>query len=231
MWQQHNGTPLMGKTVVITAGATVEAIDPVRFLSNHSTGKMGYALAAACRDAGAKVLLVAGRNVSLPTPFGVKKITVGSADELLQACLPLCAKADVLIATAAVADFKMAQIAPQKIKKTAKDDSLQLTLCQNPDVLATMSATYPALFCVGFAAETHEVQRYAQDKLRKKNLAMIVCNDVSDKSIGFASDDNAVTVFFARHFAKAPLSLPKATKRHIAEQLVLAMSALLPTNA
>lgn len=142
---QNTAQTLAGKTVVITAGATLEPIDPVRYLSNHSTGKMGYALAKACVNARATVIIVAGAKVNLPTPLGVKKITIGTADEMLQACLQVCEKADIFIATAAVADFKVANIATQKLKKTADNDGLTLHLVKNPDVLATISTTYPHL--------------------------------------------------------------------------------------
>ncbi|WQE04476.1 bifunctional phosphopantothenoylcysteine decarboxylase/phosphopantothenate--cysteine ligase CoaBC [Moraxella canis] len=211
---------LLGKTVVITAGSTIEPIDPVRFLSNHSTGKMGYALASACRDAGADVILVSGKRVVLQTPYGVKKMTVGTADEMLQTCLSVCQRADVFIATAAVADFKMASVATHKIKKTQGQESMTLELVKNPDVLATICSAYPNLLAVGFAAETQDTENYAKAKLAAKRLDMIAVNDVSDQSIGFGSDDNAMTVFFAEQYGESSVDLPKASKANIAEQLV-----------
>lgn len=220
-------TSLQGKTVVITAGATIEPIDPVRFLSNHSTGKMGYALARACVSAGAKVVLVAGKSVHLPTPIGVQKHTIGTADELLEKCLQLCQTADIFIATAAVADFKVATIASQKLKKTADNDGLTLHLTKNPDVLATIAKTYAHLLTVGFAAETTDVQNYAKGKLVAKNLDMIAVNDVSDKRIGFGADDNAMTVFFAQKYHKDQQSLPKHSKDNIAQSLVGCIADLL----
>ncbi len=219
---------LKGKKVVITAGATVEPIDPVRFLSNHSTGKMGYALAAACRDAGAEVLLISGKRVALATPKGVKRIAVGTADEMLSACMAACTDADVFIATAAVADYKMVEVATQKIKKTDDADGMTLNLIKNPDILATIAKTYPAILAVGFAAETQDTDAYAQGKLKAKKLDMIACNDVSDTSIGFGSDDNAMTVFFADKYRMDALKLPKASKALIAMQLVGCMAHLLP---
>ena len=218
---------LAGKTVVITAGATLEPIDPVRYLSNHSTGKMGYALAKACVNAGAKVIIVAGSKVNLPTPLGVEKRTVGTADEMLQACLQVCEKADIFIATAAVADFKVANIATQKLKKTADNDGLTLHLVKNPDVLATISTTYPHLLTVGFAAETNDVENYAKGKLVAKNLDTIAVNDVSDKTIGFGSDDNAMTVFFAEKYQLDKVNLAKMSKDNIAKSLVGCISNLL----
>lgn len=217
---------LLDKTVVITAGATLEPIDPVRYLSNHSTGKMGHALATACINAGARVILIVGQKVSLATPMGVKKITIGTADELLQASLESCKMADIFIATAAVADFKVKQVANQKLKKTS-DDVLTLELVKNPDVLATISNAYPHLLTVGFAAETNDVEDYARGKLIAKNLDMIACNDVSDKTIGFGSDDNAMTVFFAQKYNKDKAVLNKASKDDIARQLVMAIGEVL----
>lgn len=224
---QNTAQTLAGKTVVITAGATIEAIDPVRYLSNHSTGKMGYALAKACVGAGAKVIIVAGAKVNLPTPLGVKKITIGTADEMLQACLQVCKRVDIFIATAAVADFKVESIATQKLKKTADNDGLTLHLVKNPDVLATISTTYPHLLTVGFAAETFDVENYAKGKLVAKNLDMIAVNDVSDKTIGFGSDDNAMTVFFAEKYGLDKVNLAKMSKDKIAERLVECIGEML----
>lgn len=224
---QNTAQTLAGKTVVITAGATLEPIDPVRYLSNHSTGKMGYALAKACVGAGATVTIVAGAKVNLPTPLGAQKRTIGTADEMLQACLQVCEKADIFIATAAVADFKVANIATQKLKKTADNDGLTLHLVKNPDVLATISTTYPHLLTVGFAAETNDVENYAKGKLIAKNLDMIAVNDVSDKTIGFGSDDNAMTVFFASEYGLDKVNLAKMSKDNIAKGLVGCIGELL----
>ena len=227
---QATAQTLAGKTVVITAGATTEPIDPVRYLSNHSTGKMGYALARACVSAGAKVVIIAGEKVSLPTPLGVQKITIGTADEMLGACLQACQRADIFIATAAVADFKVANVASQKLKKTADNDGLTLELIKNPDVLATIAKTYPHLLTVGFAAETQDIENYAKGKLIAKNLDMIAVNDVSDKTIGFGSDDNAMSVFFAQKYGLDKVDLAKMSKDKIAKGLVGCMSRLLDGN-
>lgn len=228
--RRHLPQPLAGKTVVITAGATLEPIDPVRFLSNHSTGKMGYALAVACRDAGADVVLVSGKRVHLQAPQGVRRIDVGTADEMLAVCLDVCRTADVFIATAAVADYKMATIAPHKIKKTDGVDGMTLELIKNPDVLATIAKTYPDVLSVGFAAETQDTETYAKGKLIAKNLDMIAVNDVSDTSIGFGSDDNAMMVFFAEKYAKTAQKLPKAPKSTIARQLVDCIALISSNN-
>ena len=206
---------LRGKKVIITAGATVEAID-------HSTGKMGFAIAKACMNAGADVTIVAGRGVHLPTPFGAKRIAVTTADDMLSACqLVMTDDGDsIFIATAAVADYKVANIASQKIKKTSNQDDLTLALIKNPDILATISHTFPNAVMVGFAAETQDSENYAHAKLIAKNLDMIAVNDVSDKSIGFGSDDNAMTVFFAKHYGMDKMVLDKASTESIAKSLV-----------
>ena len=185
---------LAGVTLTLTAGPTREAIDPVRYISNHSSGKMGFALAAAAQAAGAQVTLISG-PVNLPTPAGVTRINVQSAQEMLDATLAH-AQCDVFIATAAVADYRCATVAAQKMKKTADSDELNLTLVKNPDILATVAALPNAPFCVGFAAETQNVESYARDKLVRKKLAMVVANDVSNPAIGFNSDQNAASVFW-----------------------------------
>jgi len=258
---------LAGKRVVITAGPTVEAIDPVRYLSNHSTGKMGFALARACVATGAEVILIAGGKVALPTPLNVTRIDVLSAQDMLiaaQQCvdgthsalqyLPEDADehphehshdhshhhddcgcgeahqhehaenesagikvADIFIATAAVADYRTLDAAPQKIKKT--QDAMTLNLVKNPDILATISLAHPELFVVGFAAETQDVEHYARGKLLSKDLDLIACNDVSRADIGFASDDNAMQVFFSERYEHDNVILEKASKDEIAEQL------------
>lgn len=204
---------LTGRHVVITAGPTREALDPVRYLSNHSSGKMGFALAAACVEAGARVTLIAG-PVALATPARLQRIDVLSADDMLAASLQAAATADIFIATAAVADYRPQQVAAQKIKKSA--DSITLELVKNPDIVATIAAQNPRPFMVGFAAETENVQAYARDKLQRKKLDMIACNDVAQAGIGFQSDDNALTVLWAEGEAV----LEKASKTQIARQLV-----------
>ena len=248
---------LAGKNVTITAGPTIEAIDPVRYLSNHSTGKMGFALAKACRNAGARVTLIVGGKVPLPTPLLVNRIDVLSAEEMLMTARqcasddicdchddhdhdhhhhdhdhhhhndhdefgndmevePVRTATDIFIATAAVADYRTRDVVPQKIKKT--QDQMALDLVKNPDILATIATEFPAVFVVGFAAETQDIEKYARGKLDAKNLDMIACNDVSRTDIGFGSDDNAMTVFFKGK--DAAVSLEKASKDIIANQVV-----------
>ena len=204
---------LTGRHVVVTAGPTREALDPVRYLSNHSSGKMGFAIAEACVEAGARVTLIAG-PVSLPTPARLKRVNVVSADEMLLAAQAAVEGADVFVATAAVADYRPARVAEQKIKKSA--DVIALELIKNPDIVATIAARPDRPFVLGFAAETEKVIEHAREKLLRKKLDMIACNDVARADIGFQSDDNALTVIWAdgdRH-------LDKAGKTVIARQLV-----------
>nr|WP_218948887.1 bifunctional phosphopantothenoylcysteine decarboxylase/phosphopantothenate--cysteine ligase CoaBC [Acinetobacter sp. YH01022] len=212
---------LAGKHVVITAGPTREAIDPVRYISNHSTGKMGFALAAACYAAGAKVTLIAG-PVSLDTPNGVRRINVQSAMQMLEHSMDQLDKGcDIFIATAAVADYRVAEIAEHKIKKAG--DELNVALIKNPDIVATIAQQQKRPFMVGFAAETRNVEEYAAGKLVAKKLDMIACNDVSRPDIGFASDENAMIVFFAEQYQMQQRDLEKASKQEIAQQLVEAI--------
>ncbi len=189
-----NGTALTGKRVVITAGPTREPIDPVRYISNHSSGKMGYALASAARAAGAHVVLVSG-PVTLPAPAGVEVRSVLTAQDMLrEASRAVDEGCDLFIATAAVADYRPENCAGDKIKKSS--EAMSLSLVRNPDTLATIAGRTDAPFTVGFAAETADVERYATEKMQRKKLNMIVANDVSAPGLGFNSDNNAVTVFW-----------------------------------
>ena len=182
---------LDGKRVLITAGPTREAIDPVRYISNHSSGKMGFALARAAVDAGAQVTLIAG-PVALDTPDRVERIDVQSAQQMFDAVMAYIEKCDIFIAAAAVADYRPAAIAADKLKK--RHAEMTLTLVRNPDIVASVARRRPKPYTVGFAAETNRVVDYARDKLERKNLDLIVANDVSAPGLGFNSDDNAVTV-------------------------------------
>ncbi len=216
-------TPLKGISIVLTAGPTREAIDPVRYLSNHSSGKMGYALAAQAQRLGAKVTLVSGPT-QLEPPAGVTFIAVESAQEMLGAVEEVIGDASIFIACAAVADYRLAAVAPDKIKKD--NDTMQLELVKNPDILATIAGRSQAPMCVGFAAETRDVAHYAEDKLKRKKLDLIAANDVSDTSIGFNSDSNAMTLFWQnsqgelqhKELARAPKSkIAEAILRHVSE--------------
>lgn len=207
---------LTGRHVLINAGPTREAIDPVRYISNHSSGKMGFALAAAAAEAGARVTLVAG-PVNLATPARVERIDVVSARDMLDACLAAL-PADLFIASAAVADYRPEQCAESKLKKTpGSDDGMLLKMVRNPDILATLAGHPQRPWCVGFAAETDNLLAYAKDKLSRKNLDMIVANDVSVTSIGFNSDDNAVTLIDRQ---LNQITLPQTSKQKLARQLI-----------
>ena len=184
---------LAGQHVLVTAGPTREALDPVRYLSNHSSGRMGYALAQAALDAGAALTLVSG-PVALQAPQRARLIAVNTAREMLDACLEQAAEAHIFIACAAVADYRPAHPATEKIAKNAP--AMRLALVRNPDVLAEVSRSHPQLFCVGFAAQTHALRERARAKLEKKRLDMIVANDVSDPTIGFNSADNAALLLW-----------------------------------
>ncbi len=179
---------LAGKRVVITAGPTREAIDPVRYLSNHSSGKMGYALAEAAIEAGAEVTLISGPT-DLPAPDRCKLVPVISALDMLAACQ--AHPSDIFVAVAAVADYRIAQPALGKIKKTAEE--LSLSLVRNPDILATIAASKPRPFCVGFAAETDQLAEYAKAKLRSKGLDLIFANDATST---FGNDAASVTAYW-----------------------------------
>ncbi|EAQ33161.1 bifunctional phosphopantothenoylcysteine decarboxylase/phosphopantothenate--cysteine ligase CoaBC [Idiomarina baltica] len=192
--QDSVSKPLAGVRLTITAGPTREAIDPVRYISNHSSGKMGFALAQSAAKLGAEVTLIAG-PVDLQTPTGVKRLDVESAQEMLEAAL--ANPSDIFIGCAAVADYRVANIAEHKIKKNAQSGAPQLELIENPDILKTIAEQNPAPMCVGFAAETRDVETYAIDKLKRKKLALIIANDVSNSDIGFNSDNNAAVVLSA----------------------------------
>ena len=187
--------PLSGVKIAITAGPTREAIDPVRYISNHSSGKMGFALADAAAKLGAEVTLISG-PVQLATPAGVSRIDVVSAEQMCQAALQHAPEHDIFIGCAAVADYRMAEVSGQKLKKTANKNELTLQLVKNPDIIAQVSAlTHQRPFTVVFAAETENVQAYALQKLQSKKLDLICANDVSVAGQGFNSEQNAVTVF------------------------------------
>jgi len=187
----HKG-PLSGKTITITAGPTREQIDPVRYISNNSSGKMGYALADAARLQGANVNLVSG-PVSLTANKGINLFKINSADEMLNKVFECMESSDIFISCAAVADFKPTKYSNTKIKKE-DSENLEINLQKNHDILSEVSKRHSSAYIVGFAAETSNVNDNANKKLNSKNLNMIISNDVSDKSIGFDSDDNEVHV-------------------------------------
>jgi phosphopantothenoylcysteine decarboxylase/phosphopantothenate--cysteine ligase len=203
---------LAGRKVVVTAGPTRERIDPVRFITNRSSGKMGYAVAEAARDAGAEVVLVSG-PVNLPAPPGLRRVCVETAEQMMAAVAAEVPGTDIFIAAAAVSDYRPVQVSSEKIKKTS--DSLLLALSRTPDILATVAAGSPRPFVVGFAAETQNVERNALAKLEGKRLDMIAANQVGD-GLAFDCDDNALTVYWP----DGKRELPKAGKAQLAAQLV-----------
>lgn len=214
---------LAGKHITITAGPTREPLDPVRYISNHSSGKMGFAIAQAAAQAGASVTLVAG-PVTLSTPALCNRIDVTTADEMLNACEKLAPSTDIFISTAAVADYKACSVADNKIKKTG--DELTLTFVKNPDILAIVSNRQDRPFCVGFAAESQNVEDYARGKLTKKKLDMIAANDITAQGLGFNSDKNALHVIWQ----DGDIRLPATSKSELAEQLLALIAERFASN-
>jgi phosphopantothenoylcysteine decarboxylase/phosphopantothenate--cysteine ligase len=208
---------LTGKTVLITAGPTREAIDPVRYLSNYSSGKMGFTLAQAAAEAGAKVILVAG-PVALNTPHHVERIDVISAQDMYDAVMAQINNVDIFIATAAVADYRPLQVAADKVKK--QNESLTLELERTADILASVKQQKPSVFCVGFAAETQDLEHYAKSKLTNKGIEMVAANWVGpaaeDTQGTFDSEVNALKVFWA----DGEVELPVSTKSRLARELI-----------
>ncbi len=202
---------LAGKHIVVTAGGTQEPIDPVRYISNRSSGKMGYALAEAARDRGAKVTLVTAPT-SLPEPLGVEVIKVSTAQEMYQAVQNTVAKADALIMAAAVADYRPKTAAKEKIKK--KEGGITLELENTPDILSSVQGNF---IKVGFAAESSNLVENAKRKLEQKRLALIVANDITSKGSGFGADTNRVTIIDRQGKVK---SLPLLPKREVADKVL-----------
>ena len=204
---------LDGVELLLTAGPTREAIDPVRYISNRSSGKMGYALAEAALKESASVTLVSG-PVALPAPQGVQLIAVESAQQMYDAVMQQASLSDIFIACAAVSDYRVDQAADHKIKKSTGSMSLQLV--PNTDILAAVSALEQRPFCVGFAAETQQLEKYALSKLKQKNLDMIAANQVGDSNSGFEVDFNQLEVFWPG----GRQSIEQASKTEIAKQLI-----------
>jgi len=208
---QSSGQPLAGLRAVITAGPTREPLDPVRFITNRSSGKQGYAIAQALRELGAEVTLISGPTALEPVP-GVRMVAIETAEELLTACRAFVGNAQLFVAAAAVADYRAASIARHKIKKN--DARLSVALERTQDVLATIRAENPDLFVVGFAAETQELEKHARDKLQRKQLDMIAANQVGD-GLAFDRDDNELHVYWA----DGGTGLARASKLDLARAL------------
>ncbi|MBT2720707.1 bifunctional phosphopantothenoylcysteine decarboxylase/phosphopantothenate--cysteine ligase CoaBC [Bacillus sp. ISL-46] len=212
---------LRGKTVVVTAGPTREKIDPVRFISNHSTGKMGYALAVEAKKQGAHVVLVSG-PVGLPAPLGMEVVKVESAEEMYNAVLKYYDSADVVIKTAAVADYRPKIAYDHKVKKQAGDSSIELE--RTKDILLELGKRKKNQVLVGFAAETENVEEYARKKLNAKNADMIVANNVKAEGAGFGTDTNIVTLFKRSGSA---IDLPIMSKSDVAIRIIEEITSLL----
>jgi phosphopantothenoylcysteine decarboxylase/phosphopantothenate--cysteine ligase len=211
---------LEGETVLVTAGPTVEDIDPVRFVSNRSSGRMGYRLAEAARDRGAKVVLVSG-PATLPRPHGVEVVPVRSAEDMQRAVAARVGPATVVIAAAAVSDYRPAAASASKVKKT--DGPLTLELVRTPDILEGLGEAKGGRVLVGFAAETQDLLRNAAQKLEAKNLDLVVANDVSAPGAGFEAETNAV-VILRRDGSRT--DVPLASKREVAERILDEVTAL-----
>jgi phosphopantothenoylcysteine decarboxylase/phosphopantothenate--cysteine ligase len=205
---------LAGETVLVTAGPTCEDLDPVRFFSNRSSGKMGYAVAEAAARRGAKVILISGPT-TLETPEGVERIDVRTAEEMLRAVQARFSPASIAVFAAAVADYRPAESAPAKIKR--KNEALTIRLEPNPDILATMAKQKGERLVVGFAAETDHVAENARKKLTQKNADLMVANDVTTEGAGFDVDTNVVTIF-SRDGRDLPL--PRMTKSEVAQRIL-----------
>lgn len=210
---------LADKTVIVTAGGTREAIDPVRYIGNHSSGKMGYAVAAQAAMAGARTILISAPT-SLEVPYGVEYVPVDSAEAMKAAVDARYEEADAVIMTAAVADFKVENAASSKIKKM---DTLDLHLVKNPDILKGLGERKTHQKLIGFAAETNDVVEYGKTKVLTKNLDMLVANDVSKKNIGFNADDNEVTFIYP---GGQIVNLPLMTKNDVAKRIISALAEL-----
>jgi phosphopantothenoylcysteine decarboxylase/phosphopantothenate--cysteine ligase len=216
---------LEGETVLVTAGPTVEDIDPVRYLSNRSSGKMGYRLAEAARDRGARVILVSGPT-SLAAPHGVEVVPVRSAQDMQRAVAERVGPATVVVAAAAVSDFRPAEASPSKMKKDS--GPMRLDLVRTPDVLQGLGEAKGARVLVGFAAETEDLVANAQKKLEAKNLDLVVANDVTAEGAGFGSDTNAV-ILLKRDGSR--VDVPVASKREVAERILDEVRALRAVHA
>ena len=219
-------TPMTGLRVLVTAGPTRESIDPVRYITNSSSGKQGYAIAEAARDAGAIVTLVSG-PVALPPPKGVQQINIISAAQMKSAVLDIANDIDIMFGVAAVADYRPSHSEPHKIRKMQQNgSSMSIELVENDDILASVAALSDPPYLVGFAAETQSLIKNAVQKRERKCLDAIVVNDVSDHSIGFDSDENEVTLLHAH----GETTFDKSPKTEIASKLVAAISELYTSN-
>jgi phosphopantothenoylcysteine decarboxylase / phosphopantothenate---cysteine ligase len=221
------GQLLVGKKVLVTAGGTIERIDAVRYLTNDSSGKMGYAIAEAAAEHGADVVLITAASAALPVPNGVKPIYVQSAEQMLEAVLAEFDHTDFVFKAAAVADYRPLETLDHKMKKKADQDRLTLELIKNPDILQSIGERKKNQIIVGFAAETHDLDKHAMDKLKIKNCDLLVANDVSMSGAGFGTDTNIVKIFDGNGLLE---SLPLQSKKAIAVRLLQVAAAKLASG-
>jgi phosphopantothenoylcysteine decarboxylase/phosphopantothenate--cysteine ligase len=215
---EKTATTFSGKKIVVTAGGTREAIDPVRYIGNESSGKMGFALAQKAEQLGAQVILITGpTNLTLAEDSSIQRVNIKSVADLQVALERAVQDADILIMAAAVSDYRVAQVADHKMKKDDFNGELEIKLVENPDILANLKRPASLKYVVGFAAETNDLITNAERKIQKKKLNMIVANDVSNHQIGFESNQNAVTILRPNH---ANVELPQNDKTVIAEQIL-----------
>lgn len=224
-FQKSAERPLKGKNVLVTAGPTIEVIDPVRYLTNRSTGKMGFAMAEVATELGANVTLIAGPT-TLSTPYNVKRIDVTSAEEMYDAVISEYAETDLVVKSAAVSDYRPKEVFSDKVKK--KDDDLTIVMERTKDILAELGRRKLHQFLIGFAAESTNVEEFAQQKLKEKNLDMIVANNVKAEGSGFATDTNAVTVLDQNGNVQA---WPLLTKHEVAHRVFEQALTLLQDDA
>ncbi|PJC85340.1 bifunctional phosphopantothenoylcysteine decarboxylase/phosphopantothenate--cysteine ligase CoaBC [Vibrio sp. HA2012] len=223
---QHLPKLLKGKSLLLTAGPTREALDPVRYITNHSSGKMGYALAQAAAAMGAEVTLISG-PVALQAPAGIKVIPIETAQQMYLEVMSRVTDNDIFIGCAAVADYRPDTVAEHKIKKTTDNDTITIHMIKNPDIIASVAALKTDRpFSVGFAAETQNVEQYALSKLERKNLDMICANNVSVSGQGFNSNDNALTLYWK----DGKKSLPLDSKLALSREILTAVSKRLETR-
>lgn len=215
----ETSTLLIGKKVVVTAGPTFEPIDPVRFVGNRSSGKMGVAIANAASKMGAEVTLILGPSKQIPNQR-VNTVHVSTAKQMLDECIAACKNADYLIGAAAVADYRPENVATEKIKR--KENKFDLHLIRNPDILKSVKESFPAVSVIGFAAETEDIAAHAKQKIQSKDLFAIAANNVAGSEIGFDSDENEITVFFK---SGQEQKIERAPKSIVARKLLEAILA------
>lgn len=220
----HPNQPLLGRHVMVTAGGTLERIDPVRYITNDSSGKMGFAIAEAARDMGARVTIIKAKTTAVP-PSGVEIVDVVSTVDMMKAVQDRFASTDIVVKAAAVADYRPAEVADRKIKK--KEETLTLQLVKNPDIVQWLGEHKQHQYIVGFAAETNDGEHYAMDKVRRKKSDLLVLNDVSVPGAGFGTDTNIVKLYDEHGLVRA---LPLMSKQEVAHELLTLVADRISTR-